>query len=110
MSFGESIFPVGFNQKTTKEDLIVKGKHGIPPRYLCGKTLEGSRSHITKAEDQRMAYRAAWPPMGPPVSLIAMSVSHRLLGCISVVAKVSLIQGLTLDPQCFILFIGGVEY
>ena len=50
MSFGESLFPAGFNQKTTKEDLIIKGKYGVPPWYLRGKTLEGSRSHITEAE------------------------------------------------------------
>ena len=28
--FGESVFPAGFNQKTAKEDLFVKGNHGIP--------------------------------------------------------------------------------
>ena len=93
MSFGESMFLAGFNQKTAKKDLIVKGKHRIPSWYLRGKTLEGSRSHVTEVEDQRMTcgatrphYHAARSPMGPPVSLIAMSVSHRLLGCISVIA------------------------
>ena len=50
MSFGESVFIAGFNQKTAKEDLIVKGKYRVPPRYLRGKTLEGSRSHVTEAE------------------------------------------------------------
>jgi len=50
MSFGESFFLVGFNQKTTKEELIVKGKYRVPPWYLRGKALEGSRSHITEAE------------------------------------------------------------
>ena len=49
--FGESVLSVGFNQKIAKEDLIVKGKHGIPLRYLRGKTLEGSRSHVIEAED-----------------------------------------------------------
>ena len=39
-SFGESVFPVWFNQKTVKEDLIVKEKYRILSRYLCGKTLE----------------------------------------------------------------------
>ena len=93
MSFGKFVFLAGFNQKTAKEDLIVKGKHRIPLRYLRGKTLEGSRSHVTEAEDQRMTCgaarphcQAAHPPMGPPVSLVAMSVSHLLLGCISAVA------------------------
>ena len=42
-SFGESVFPVGVNQKTTKEDLIVKGNHGIPPRNQREKTLEDFR-------------------------------------------------------------------
>ena len=78
MSFDESVFPAGFNQKTAKEDLIVKGKHGIPPWYLCGKTLEGSRSHVTKAEDQRMTCGAAQPLVGPPISQLPMLVSHHL--------------------------------
>ena len=52
MSFGESMFSAGFNQKTAKEDLNVKGKYGIPPRHLRGKTLEGSISHITKEEGE----------------------------------------------------------
>ena len=61
MSFGESKILAGFNQKTAK-DLIVKGKHGILPWYLRGKTLEGSRSHVTEAEDQRMT---CGPPLAP---------------------------------------------
>ena len=67
-SFGESVFPAGFNQKTTKEDVIVKGKYEVPPWYLCGKTLEGSRSHVTKAEGH---------PLVPPVSQLCMAVSDR---------------------------------
>jgi hypothetical protein len=43
MSFGESVFPAGFNQKTAKEDLIVKGNFGIPSCKKRGKTLEDSR-------------------------------------------------------------------
>ena len=85
MSFGESVFPVGFNQKTTKEDLIVKGKYGVPSWYLRGKALEHSRSHVTKAESKGMTcgatrphYQVAQPPMGPPISQLRMSVSHRL--------------------------------
>jgi hypothetical protein len=38
MSFGESMFPVGFNQKTIKEDLFVKGNYGIPSRKQREKT------------------------------------------------------------------------
>jgi hypothetical protein len=44
------MFPAGFNQKIAKEDLIVKGKYGVSPRYLHGKTLVGSRSHVTEAK------------------------------------------------------------
>ena len=32
MCFGEYVFPVGYIQKTTKEDLFVKGKIRISPR------------------------------------------------------------------------------
>jgi hypothetical protein len=31
MSFGESVFLAGFNQKTAKGDLFVKRNYGIPP-------------------------------------------------------------------------------
>ena len=84
MSICESVFPAGFNQKTAK-DLIVKGNYGIPPWYLRGKTLEGSRRQITEAEAQpltggaaRPVCGAARPPLSPPISLLRMSVSHRL--------------------------------
>ena len=49
-SIGESVFLAEFNQKTAKADLIIKGKYGVLPWYLHGKTLEGSRSHVTEAE------------------------------------------------------------
>ena len=42
MSFGESVFSAGFNQKTAKEDLFIKGNHGILPQKQRGKTLEDS--------------------------------------------------------------------
>ena len=48
MSFGESVFSAVI-QKTAMEDLIVEGNYGIPPWYLCGKTLEGSRRQIIEA-------------------------------------------------------------
>jgi hypothetical protein len=83
MSLGESMFLAGFNQKTTKEDLNVKGKYGIPPRHPHGKTLEGSRSHATKAEDEAPTCGAGRPIGGadrslwdPPVSHLVRSVSH----------------------------------
>ena len=50
MSFGESVFLVGFNQKTAKDGLFVKGNHGIPPLKQRGKTLEDSRRLSTEAE------------------------------------------------------------
>ena len=61
MSFGEFVFPAGFNQKTAKKDQIVKGKYGVPPWYLCGKTLEGSRSHVTKVEGHPLTGGATRP-------------------------------------------------
>ena len=92
MSFGESMFLAGFIQKTAKEALSVTGNHGIPPRNRYGKTLEDSRSRITKAEHvsltcgaTRPHWQATWPLVGPLVSHVATSVLHRLLGCISAV-------------------------
>ena len=64
MSFGESMFPARFNQKTTKEDLNVKRKYGVLPRYLRGKTLGGFRSHITKVEGQPLIGGATQPAGG----------------------------------------------
>ena len=66
MSFGKSVFPAGFNQKTAKEDIIVKGKYGVPPWYLHGKTLEGSRSHITKVKPEWLTCGAAQPTIRLP--------------------------------------------
>ena len=43
MSFGESVFPAGFNQKAVKGDLFVKENHGIQPQDQRGKVLEDSR-------------------------------------------------------------------
>jgi hypothetical protein len=56
MSFGESVFSAGFIQKTVKENLIVKGNNGIPPRKR-GKTLEDSRRCST--EDDHKAGQSA---------------------------------------------------
>ena len=66
MSFGESMFPAGFNQKIAKEELIIKGKYGVLPWYLRGKTLEGSRSHVTEAEGHPLIGGATRPIGGPP--------------------------------------------
>ena len=56
------MFLAVFNQKTTKEDLIVKGKYKVSPWYRHGKTLEGSRSHVTKAEGHPVTGGATQPP------------------------------------------------
>ena len=89
MSFGESKFSVGFNQKTAKEDLFVKRDYGIPPRKQRGKTIEDSRWLSTEAEPESLISGAGRPhlqanqPMGPPCQPpIAMSVLHRLKDCI----------------------------
>jgi hypothetical protein len=46
MSFGESMFAAGFNQKTTKEDLFIKGNLGISSCNQCGKTLHRSKARV----------------------------------------------------------------
>ena len=78
-------FPQGLIRKTIKEDLIVKGKYGVSPWYLCGKTLEGSKSHVTEAEGHPLiggatqaAGGATRPLLGPPISQLHMVVSHHL--------------------------------
>ena len=63
ISFGESVFPAGFNQKPAKEDLFVKGNHGIPPRNRYGKTLEDSRRLSTEAGHMSLTCGAGWPHM-----------------------------------------------
>ena len=50
MSFGESVLSAGFNQKTTKEDIFIKGKYRIPLCKQRGKTLEDSWRLSTEAE------------------------------------------------------------
>ena len=61
MSFGQSMFSTGFNQKNAKEDLFVKGNHGIPPRKQCGKTLEDSRRLSTEADPEGLPCGAGRP-------------------------------------------------
>ena len=63
------------------EDLIIKEKYGVPLRYLSGKTVERSRSHVTEVEGHPLTGGAARPLGGAarplwalPISLIAMSV------------------------------------
>jgi hypothetical protein len=61
MSFYESVFPTGFNQKTAKEDLFVKVNYGILPRKQRGKTLEDSRRLSTEAEPMPLTCGAGQP-------------------------------------------------
>jgi hypothetical protein len=63
MIFGESVFPAGFNQKLAKEDLFVKGNHGIPSRNRRGKTLEDSRRLSTEAKLVSLTCGAGCPHM-----------------------------------------------
>ena len=92
MSFSESMFPAGFNQKTAKEDLFVKGNHGISSWDQHGKVLEDSRRLSIEVRLDPLTcgagqphLEAAWPLWAPPIIVFVMSVLHRLLGCISIV-------------------------
>ena len=92
MSFDESIFSAGFNQKTVNGDLFVKENHGIPPRDQHGKVPKDSRRISTKAGLDPLTCGAGRPHLeatrslwAPPVILFVMSVLYHLLGCISAV-------------------------
>ena len=61
MSFAESVFPVGFNQKTVKEDLFVKENHGILPRNQRGKVPEDSRRLSTEGDHMSLTCGATPP-------------------------------------------------
>jgi len=63
ISFGESVLSVGFNQKTAKEDLFIKGNYGIPLRKQSEKTLEGTI----------VEWRWLPPPAGQPAMWAHMS-------------------------------------
>jgi hypothetical protein len=94
MSFGEYVFLAGFNQKTAKGDLFVKGNHEIPPWLLREKTLEDSRRYSTEGGHEPLISGAGRPyllggqPVGPTCQpLFVTSVLHCLLRCISVVTS-----------------------
>jgi hypothetical protein len=61
MSFGESVFLAGFNQKITNEDLFVKGNYGIPARKQHGKILEDSRRYSIEARHMTLTCGAGRP-------------------------------------------------
>jgi hypothetical protein len=65
MSFGEFVFSVGFIQKTTKENLVIKGNNRISPRNQSGKTLEHSRRQTTEAWAKWPRKWAGQLAMGP---------------------------------------------
>ena len=69
MSFGESVFPARFNQKTAKGDQFVKRNYDIPQDKQRGKTIEDSRRWITKAKLEPLPGGAIWSHMqaGRPV-------------------------------------------
>jgi hypothetical protein len=62
MSFGESMFSAGFIEKNDKEDLFIKGNHGILPCKQRGKTLEHSRRQRTEVELERLTSGASESP------------------------------------------------
>jgi hypothetical protein len=89
MSFGETMISTGFIQKIVKVDLDVRINRAYPPRNRHQKVLEDTKGHYTEAEPKWLPGVANQPhlqatrPLGPTVSLrVAMSVLHRLLGCI----------------------------
>ena len=88
MSFGESAISAGFIQKSIKVDLDVRVNRAYPRRNGHQKTLEDSRGLHTEEGAEtppggaaRPHLEAARPPRVPSISLVAMSVLHRLLGC-----------------------------
>ena len=70
MSFGESVFFVGFIQKTVKVDLHVRFNCAYPQRNGHQKTLEDSGGLHTEAEDETSPDPTCKlpDPWGPPVS------------------------------------------
>ena len=82
MSFGESVFSIGFIQKTVKVDLDVRLNHTYPQRKRPQKVLEDSRGLHTEAEGEASPGGTGRPLGSTCQPLVAMSVLHRLLDCI----------------------------
>jgi hypothetical protein len=76
MSFSESVFLAGFNQKTAKEDLFIKRNYGIPPRELCGKVPEDSRRLSTKARHDPLTCGTGRPHLeaARPMAYVSLSL------------------------------------
>ena len=108
MSFGESVFLAGFNHKTTKEDLFVKGNYGILPRKQRGKTLEDSKRLSTEVEPVPLTCGAGRPhlqagrPVGPHVSLLLLCQFSTTLRIASPpFIQVGLIRGLRINALAY---------
>jgi hypothetical protein len=93
MSFGESVFLAGFNQKTEKEDQNVKYNQTYPWWKLLQKVPEDTRRHHTAADPERMTCRAGRPhhhaaqsPMGPICQELSEYSSTASLDCIYAVS------------------------
>ena len=85
MSFGESVFLAGFNQKTTKEDLFIKENRVISQHNQREKTIENSTRLSTEVEPEPLPCGIGWShlqvgrSMGLAMSLrVAMLILHRL--------------------------------
>ena len=73
MSFGESIFSVGFIQKIIKGDQNVKLNRTYPSHKQLQKVLEDTRSHATEADIEGMiggAGRSPIPTSQPSASYV----------------------------------------
>ena len=82
MSFVESVFSVGFIQKTIKVDLDDRLNRAYLQRKQPQKVPEDSRGHHTEAEGETPPGGASLP-LGPTYQPpVVMSVPHRLLDCI----------------------------
>ena len=109
MSFGESMFSTGFNQKTAKKGLFIEGNHGISSRKQCGKTLEDFRRLSTEADPEPLPMGSTGPTYRPAV-LWAPHVSLPLLCWFSTALRIAsqlfiqvgLIQGLRIDAPAYI--------
>ena len=89
MSFGKSVFSIGFIPKTVKVDLHVGINCAYPQQNGHQKTLEDSRGLHSEADLEWLPGGAGWTHLqaarllGPPVSLyVTILVLHHLLGCI----------------------------
>jgi hypothetical protein len=75
MSFGKSVFSVGFIQKTIKVDLIAKTNHVYPQRKQLQKTLEDTGRQPSATDLERMIGGASRPHL--QAGLLVPPVMHR---------------------------------